>query len=270
MADPPIILTDPARELADLCTALIGGAGNATGDRYLASHFGVPAWSYDFHRIVGAVVSRIEFLKEIVGELDLDSDFKNEMIGHIEIVKSVFGGDSFRNHWSQFGGTRLVAEHIQPLKALSGQVRASVSYKKLTDEEIAAVLALSEELRGWLQEANLREHDFIRGLLIQALADFEFRLRHLRWAGIGYTLDGLRNVISAYLLLERGGIDQNVDPVAQAVLQKVPAFLKNVWGKVQGGREVWDTADWLLRIYGAVAAIQGGTPVITALLSKTS
>jgi hypothetical protein len=266
MTETSVQITDPARELVELCELLQGGAVHLQGDAYLAHNFEVEAWSTDFYRIVMAIIERIDVVNSLVQQLELDNDFRGEMLGHIGIIRTAFGENAFRNAWQSFGLQRLNRENVQPLKALSGLIRSKVSYKKLSEKDISDLLKDAEKLQEWLQDKNLIEQDFIRGLLIEALDSFRFRLARLKWVGIGYTLDGLREVISAYLLLERAGIDPKVDPNAEAILRKVGALLKTVWSKVQTAKTATETADWLLRAYGAASAIYHGAPVVTALL----
>lgn len=270
MADTEVQFTDPARELVELCALLQTGSAKEAGDVFLSKHFDVKPWSTEFYRIIMAIIERIAVVRSLVEQLDLDSDFRGEMLGHIDHIRMAFGDNAFRNAWSSFGAQRLNRENVQPLKALSGLIRSRVSYKKLTDEEISELLKDAEQLEEWLHEKNLVEQDFIRGLLIEALATFRFRLSRLKWVGIGYTLDGLREVISAYLLLERAGIDPKVDPNAQAILKRVGGLIRKTWSKVEGVKTVAETGDWLLRAYGAASAIYHGSPVVVGLLSGPS
>lgn len=261
-----IALTDPAREIVELCQRLIGASGNKTGDQYLADHFSVSPYSTDFFRIMAAIMGRFDHFEAIIKSLDFDTDFQDEMINHLAQIKLVFGNYGLHNQWASAGATRLSPENVQPLKALSPTVRQVVCYRRLTEEDVAAIAADATELLGWLNEANLADRDFIRGMLIDGLNEFLFRLNHFRWVGLGYTLDGLKAVIRAYLALEREGIDPANEPVAAAAVQKFTTFLGSVWEKTQTAREATDTADWALRMYVAYEAATKGVPAITALI----
>lgn len=267
MADAPIQLTDPARELVELCAALSTGQTNAAGDAFLSQHFGVQAWTNDFYRIIMAISDRIEVVRKLVEELELDADFRLEMLAHIDAIRSAFSQTAFSNAWSSFGLQRLSAENVQPLKALSGMIRPRLGYRKLSEEDVDEIGTQAAQLQEWLAEKNLVEHDFIRGLLIEALQSFRFRLEHFQWVGIGYTLEGLREVLSAYFALERAGIDPKVDPNAEAILKKVASLIRLAFGKVQVVKDVADTGDWLLKAYGAASAIYHGAPLVAGLLS---
>jgi hypothetical protein len=266
----PVVITDPARELAELCQLLIGGAGNVPGDVYLGRHFAVQPYSTDFYRIVLAILQRFDYVESLLGDLGLDDDIKTEMLHHIRQIRSIFEGAGLQNQWSNFGANRLSPENVQPLKALSPTVRRAVSYPRISFDDADIIANDAQELLEWLAKANLADRDFIRGLLIESLQEFLFRLKHLRWVGVGYTLDGLRSVIRAYLALERGNVDPATEPVAEATLMKVGGLLKIIWEKTRFAREASETADWALKMYGACEAVSHGAPVIKALIASAA
>lgn len=268
MSGDVIVETDPLRELAELCTALSSGNSQLRGDEYLASHFGVTSWSNDFYSILMAISNRLELVKKIIANMQTYEDTKVEMVAHIEQIGSAFGIQALNNVWSSVGATLLSAQNIQPLKALSGLARTQVSYKKLTDSEVAELLGEVIQLKEWLCEKQLAEHDFIRQLLIDSLITFEFRLNKLKWVGWGYTLESLREVIGAYLMLQSTGINANDNPDATAIIFKVNSLIKNIYSKIQTAKNATEAADWLLKAYGAASMICHGTPIVTALLSS--
>jgi len=142
-----------------------------------------------------------------------------------------------------------------------------VSYRKLSDAEVDEIFGEVEALRGWLSEHQLAEQDFIRQALLEGLERFLFRLERLSWLGWGYTLESLKEVVAAYMLLERKGIDPSEDPNSAAILQKVDATLKSVYQKVGVVKDVADMGDWLLKLYGAGALIYQSSPAIAGLLT---
>lgn len=265
MTDEVIVLTDPARELAELCESLHSSSGSA-GETYLAMKFGVEPWSREFFQIVFTIIERCALVKRLVADLDIDPDYQQEILGHIDMIMSAFSADSMKNAWANFGVGRVSQINIGPVKAVSGLVRQKVAYRKLSSSEVVELAVEVKTLISWLENHQLSEQDFIRQGLIEGLRSLEFRLDKLQWLGWGYTLDSLREVIAAYMLLERGGVDPNSNPDAAAVLQKVGAVIKSVYGKVQTAQSMTKSADWIARAYTAGSMIYAGKPVVAALI----
>lgn len=261
-------LTDPARELADVCSKLASGSG-ARGDDYLASAFDVPAWSPEFYQILFCIAERADFVISLVNELDLDEDFKEEAASHVRQVKQAFNLNAMSNAWSSYGLKQLGPENLQPIKMLSPMIRQNISYPKLSDKELQKLLGEIEELSSWLSEHQTKEQDFIRQAILDGLLQFQFRLARVGWVGWGYTLESLREVIGAYMALERGLSPKDVDPVAKAVLKKVAAFVKTFYETTQFTKGVVETGDFMLRAYAAVSLITHGGS-IAGLISSAS
>lgn len=262
-------LTDPARELAELCGAL-QAASDHRGEDYLASVFGVEVWSREFYQIVFTIIERCSLVQRIIGDLDVDEDYKTELISRVTTIMGAFSATSMRQKWSQHGFQHVSEVHVGPLKAISGLARQRVAYARLSDDEIATIDGDVATLLEWLNEHQLAGEDFIRQALIEGLEHFRFRLSKLKWLGWGYTLDSLREVISAYMLLERSGIDRQSNPDAAAVLQKVGSVVQRIYGKVAATKDVAETGDWLLRAYGAGSLMyQSGQAAVAGLLAAT-
>ena len=261
-------LTDPARELADVC-ANLAPQSEERGDNYLAKHFGVPAWSREFYQILFCITDRADFLISVVADLDLDDDFKADAVSHIAGVKEAFSINGMSNAWKNFGAPRVGSQNAQPIKMLSALVRQKIAYPKLSDEELDELVAEVDTLAGWLTDHQIKEQDFIRQAILDGLSHFRFRLARLRWVGWGYTLESLRDVIGAYMALERGIQEASVDPVAKALLKKVGAFVKEFYEKTKFARDVTETGDFMLRAYGAVSLIAHGSH-IAGLISSQS
>lgn len=269
MADDSIILTDPAREIAELCATLHVKTAQS-GETFLAAKFGVGAWSREFYQIIFTVVERCALLQRIVNDLEMDPDFQADLVGHIAEVIEAFSANSMKNPWQNYGLSRVSAMNVGPIKAISGLVRQKVAYRKLSSTEIDDLDSELETLVEWLKEHQLSEQDFIRQALIDGLEHLRFRMNKLTWLGWGYTLDSLREVIAAYMLLERSGADPQVNPDAAAVLQKVGLVIKSVYAKVSAAKGVAETGDWLLKAYGAGSLVyQTGKPLIAGLLAAS-
>jgi hypothetical protein len=260
-------LTDPARELAELCSALAISSGNP-GDHVLAEAFEVEAWSAEFYQIVFCIVERADSLIAIVSEIDLDEDYRTEAVAHIRQIKAAFNKGSLMNPWNNrgTGASLLAAYNVQPVKMLSPMVRSRVSYPKLDDVEIDNLIQLAEEFQNWLSTHQLREQDFIRQALLDGIRQFCFRLAKTKWLGWGYTIQSLKDVIAAYKMLEGGAPGESPQADAEAVLRKGSAFFVKVFQKLGVAKDAAERADFLLKAYGAISLVQGGTTV-TGLLT---
>ena len=267
MADSEIILTDPARELAELCGTL-QVATSQTGEKFLADCFQVEPWSREFFQIIFTIVERCALLKEIVAKIDLDEDLRGEILNHIDTIMSAFSATSMKTKWTDHGLANVGAVAVGPIKAISGLVRQQVAYRKLSSDEIGDILGQVDTLIEWLEDHQIAESDFIRQGLIEGLEHFSFRLSKLQWLGWGYTLDSLREVIAAYMILERSGASAQANPDAAAVLQKVGLLVKGIYEKVAAGKGIVETGDWLIRAYGVGSLIYQGQPVARALLGN--
>lgn len=261
-------LTDPARELTELCARLYVGV-STRGDQFLAEAFGVEAWSQEFLQILSTIVERIDFLIRLVDDLDLDEDLKKDAVTHIAAMKGAFGLNGLMNTWNTTGTRALGPENAQPVKMLSSTIRQKVAYPKLSLDEMKDVLAEVDQLAAWLSEHQTKEHDFIRQAILDGLGQFRFRLERVGWFGWGYTLDSLRDVIGAYMALEHGLPPNGTDPVAEAIMKKTAAFVKNFYEKTQVLKGVVETGDFMLRAYGAASLLaQGGS--VAGLLTASS
>lgn len=262
-----IALTDPARELAELCGAL-QVTTNKSGETFLAERFEVDPWSRDFFEVIFTITERCGMLQGIVAELEIDDDFRTEMIANVQTIMTAFSAQAMRAQWKDYGLARVGSVHVGPLKALSASVRQRVAYRKLSADELEEILQDTGALLAWLKEHQLEDEDFIRQAMIEGLERFQFRLARLSWLGWGYTLDSLREIVAAYMLLERKGIDPQDNPNAAAILKKVGGVIKSVYQKVAAAKDVAETGDWLLRVYGAGSLVyQTGRPLIAGLLS---
>ncbi len=119
------ILTDPARELAEICTELQENA-SAAGEIFLAGKFNVTQWSREFYQILFTIIERCDLLKKIVDTIDLDNDFREEVKSHVYQIECVFNADSMKQPWKNCGLTYVSAVNVGPIKAISGLVRQKV------------------------------------------------------------------------------------------------------------------------------------------------
>lgn len=258
-------ITDPARELAELCETL-SQYDNARGYSYLANRFNVNPWSAEFFQILFCIMERINFVEALVGRIDADDDVKAELIRGLRTMRSAFSESSLSTNWKSPGGPDfLKPEYWRPIKALSGQVRRLAPVPKLNTGECDELIAQLDELVTWLNERQIVDQDFIRQALIDGLKQFRFRVEKMQWVGWGYTLAGLRDVIGAYLVLERG-FGQVENSTNAAILKKVGEFIKSAYSKLEAAKDAAETGDFILRVYGAYSFIaQSG---VVGLISR--
>ena len=263
----PVIMTDPARELVEFCEALYAtDAAEARGQDHLASKFGIVAWGPEFFQIIYTVSERINLLTDIIESLEIDTDYRNEMVAHVRDILVAFSGPTLRNPWEAHGRQHIGPLNTQPLKAISGLVRTKVRYKKLSLDERNNIIIMSRQLKEWLCDHQLSEHDFIRQSIIDGLQQFEFRLQRLEWLGSGYALESLRSVIAAYMMLERVSLPTDVDPNFKAILLRVENFTKNVYNSIKDVRDSVEVGDFILRAYGAGSLWLNAQPTVAGFL----
>lgn len=258
-------ITDPARELADFCDALLQASSSSrTGDRVIAGVLGVEPWSGEFYQIIFCVMDRADFVIRIIKACDIDEDFRLAAINHVEGIKSAFDQSSLSGSWNTSGnGLTRIQPNVQPLKMLSPVVRQKVQYPKLADEEVGQMLDDIDTLTGWLEEHQLAEADFVRQAIIDGLQQFRFRLERIRWLGWGYTIESLRELLAAYMALEKGAAAD--DPQAEATLKKLATFVRGVFAKAGMAKDISDTASFILSAYKTVSTF--ATPILAGYLT---
>lgn len=259
-------VTDPARELADLCVNLRGG-GKQTGANHLAQKFGVSAWSAEFYQIIFTVSKRIDDLVAIVDGFEMDDDFKKDAVSHLNAIRNAFSQSGLNNPWSHTEEHYLNPTNVQPIKMLSPFVRKFNQYPKLDEPEVQQLVAEISALKGWLTEHQLADHDFIRQALLDGVTHLQFRLERIGWLGWGYTLESLREVIAAYMMLERGSPDLTVSPDATAALMKTKAVIVGLFEKARVSKDVYETGDFVLKTYGAASLFLKGAHIVGGLLT---
>lgn len=259
-------VTDPARELADICMRLTDGV-STKGDDFLAAKFQVPVWSTQFFQIIFCISKRADDLVDILQQLDIDNDYRIEFASHIDQIKQAFSPNGLQNAWSHSVINFISPSNVNSVKALSGLVRPFISFPRLNEDEVVEVLGLVEELLDWLKEHQLAERDFVRAALIEGLEQFDFRLRRINWLGWGYSLNSLRDVISAYLALERGTLDIDSAPDAGAVLKKTAGCIKAIFGKIGTVRETAGDVAFMILAYEQIVSIAQGTTPVAGLLT---
>ena len=260
-------LTDPARELVETL-ALLSEEPNEKIVSRLTSRANVEPWSSSLFSIIFEIIDRSDLVISEVKKLPLDQDVMEDAIRSLKAIRAVFANPKVLDQDINQLRMTVSGANSTVLKMLSSQIRENVSYHKLTKEEREEILQDVNDLFGWLIDLQSDEKSFIRQALIDGLARFIFRLERLEWVGSGYVLEGLRDVIQAYLALEGANIvDDGGDELQKAILSKCKATVVRTLSVLDIVKEQTDRADWALRAYGAVSALADGSTTVTALLS---
>ncbi|WP_311031219.1 hypothetical protein [Mesorhizobium koreense] len=222
--------TDPAKEIAAFCDALATG-GSTKGDVHIANAFSVRPWSAEFLLILNAFMDRTELVISTIDRVDVDDDHRKEMKSHVRALQGLCSLKVLGATWNNSdGGLPLVKGASRAaVSSLSPSIRLWVWYPLLEEQERQGVLAQVEMIIGKLEELQLGDRDFIRQALIDGLRQFHFRLARLKWLGWGYTIAGLRSVITAYLALERDFPNANENTSAAAAMKWTQGLFETVW-----------------------------------------
>lgn len=263
-----VTTTDPARELAELCTTLRDGADDAYGDAVLARHFGVPPWSPEFFEILFVVSDRVRWLIAAVKEFDEAQDIKNEWLSSLHAVSIAIGQDGIRNNWRHIKQNHLSEHNIKIIRFISVMARHHYVVPKLSDEEVNFLQEEIVRIIDWLKTHQLEKQDFFRQAIIDGLERFHFRLSKLRWVGWGYVLQSLRDTMHAYLALHGVAPNLATRPITEALLRKVTGFVAAVWAVAYGAKEFDETADFVLEAVEKIGQIEQGKAIISGLLGS--
>lgn len=252
--------TNPASEFASVCRQL-GQQVQQTGVEWLASQFETAPWSEDFYRVLFAIVQRGHYLMKLVDEIQEAAPIATEAKVHIAEVLKAFRAESLAGNWRDTSRNYLNGANVNPIGMLAGVVQPHICYKSLDNEKVTELLDDVSQLIGWLQDQQISERDFIRQALLEGLKEFQFRLIRLRWLGLGFALNGLKDVIFAYMALERGFVDDGSMPIIDALLKKTETILKSVYSQSGFAKDIVERGDFLLRMYGATSMFIDATSV---------
>jgi len=247
-------LTDPAQEFALLCSAL-RTEDNAKGANYLAAKFDTAPYSFHFYQVLFTIIERAEFLRQITAQLPEAEHVAPQIEKNIKQILKAFEAPNLAQPWRTHGAPYLNDANISPILIFSVAVRKKFAYPLLTEDEQSELVGVVEELISWLDGHQIGEQDFIRQALIEGLRQFKFRVERLRWMGWGYTLQSLREVISAYMALERGFTTEGEMPLVAAVLKKTAQGLRKIYSTAGVAKEVFESGDFILKAYGAASMV---------------
>lgn len=261
------MLTDPAKELVDTLNLLIGAKGINFSQR-LKQKANVEPWSKGFFLIVFELLNRMDFLIEEVMQLPFDDDLREDTLQSIFQIKNVFIAEHVLQTSCEQMSQTISGSNLTVLKMLSPQIRVRVSYPALTSEEVEAVIDDVKQLLVWLRDQQSEEYEFLRSAMIDGLQSFLFRVERLEWFGRGFTIEGLKEVLLAYIALEGAvSLARDGDELQKAILAKCASTLRRTLKIFDVVKESSDRTDWALKAYGAVSAVADGSSTISGLLT---
>lgn len=259
--------TNLASFYAGVCQKLAKPSPLERGDAYLAKKFGTTAWSPDFYKLLSGIILQSVKLNTLFERTDLSNDLKRRAIKHNNNTIRAFSASALTSKWatSGMGMKALSKENTTAIAFCADHVGKISSYKKLKDDEIASLMANIGDLTTWLAEHEKFEADFIRQALIEGLSELEFRLKYVEWLGWSYASESLREVVSAYMALDRGIPPDARDPQLEALFLKMNGFLSRTWDVLGTTRDGFDRIDVAVRIY-ALAHMVSDVQTISGLL----
>lgn len=260
-------LVDPARELAATLEKITEGPSVAVDSR-IAQLAHVEPWSAEFFRVLFELINRFDFVEREIQAIELDEDIREEALNSLGSMRKVFSNKNIMRHETNAIKPVLSASNLTIIRMLSRQIRDNVSYNAFSDQEKDEIIEDVSTLIDWLVGLQSEEKDFVRDALISGLKEFQFRMVRLEWFGSGYALQGIKDVIQAYLALEgaRHFSDDGAE-LTDAILKKSKSFIKKVVSFTHLAKETSEGAEWLLKVYGAVSAISDGTKGISGFLT---
>lgn len=260
-------LTDPAKELAETLN-LLAAEPNVTISEKIARGANVKIWTPDFFRILFEITNRIDLVASKIRDLPMDEDLRQDALRSVSNIRSVFASSGILDQYNNEIKNTITGSNATVLKMLSMVIREQVSYPLLDSEARQAVLEECVTLQNWLTDLQSEDRDFIRQALIEGLDSFIFRLERLEWLGHGFVLDGLKEVIQAYLSVQGARVvDDSGAELQDAILAKTKASIFRVLKAFDLAKDTSERADWALRAYGAVAALADGSTTVVALLN---
>jgi len=237
--------TNIAEELHALCVRL-DITSDVQGDQFLAESFQVEAWSQDFFEVLSGITERMDALLTLIDTLSIRDTVKANAKDHLGHMKRAFSRPALVSPWRQHGQPCVAPPRRDPILGLSA-VLHTYDFDTPTQAEAAQIKADANELLCWLEEFQLSEKDFIRECIVVGLRRFLFQIERLEWFGWGGATAGLKEVMGAYLALERG-LDAEVHPQAVALMKKVIAKLALPLRLLARGREIHDDGEFALLV----------------------
>jgi hypothetical protein len=248
--------TDPALELSALCESLARLNGAVTTAQAICDLLDVDLNSPEFFQIIAAIHQKFGELQSLFEQYIKNKALRGQAESHLMALKQVFQHDRLQAPLSDNVRNSLTPANIGPIKFLSPTLSEFVSYPVLNDTEIEYLVGELDELMGWLVRHQLTEQDFFRAAIMDGLTQFRFRLMRLRWLGWGYSLQGLKDVIQAYMALEgRINVNDTQNQVSAVMLKKISVFVGSIYFVLHSSKEISETGDFLIKAYEKIISI---------------
>ncbi len=245
-------VTDSAKELFEIVTTLSGQSSDR-GDKFLATQFGVEAYSTEFFKVIAAILARVDTVANLVPQLELDEEIEQSAIHDLTGFKSAFSSGPLRNKWSDSGRV-IVADHGKGLQYL--QLRRIESYPKLDPEEVDDLLVSIKDYRATFSPIGMPA--FIAQAIRDGLEQAIFHLTFLKWTGASYQLRAFRELEAARLSLEhwQHGVGETVFRPDLAI-RGLRAITEKFFVSVNKVKDYTDTLGWIALGYNVSAPALG-------------
>jgi len=241
--------TNVAIEFAHMCQNL-AYPDERSGGEVLAERFQVAAYSPEFFEMLAIITGITRQLEAALASESIHPSIVSNATGHLQAIREAFSRHGLNGAWKGIGSQSLGAAHSDPVLHLSGHLR-SLDYIKPSPDEVSEILADARGLLQWLEENEIEQSDFIRVCIIDGLKRFIFRLEKIGFIGWPHAIESLREIVGAYLALERGYIPAEM-PKTGALMKKVAAALELPITIISKAREAKDNIEFLTLAYKGV------------------
>ena len=253
--------TNVAIELAHICQSL-AYPDERHGGEVLAERFQVAAYSPEFFEMLAIITGVTHQLEAALVSEQVHPAIAANATGHLQAIREAFSRQGLHGAWKGIGSQSLGAAHSDPILHLSGTLR-SLDYIKPSPEELQEIIADARDLLQWLEEHEIEESDFIRLCIMDGVRRFIFRLEKIGFLGWPHAVESLKEVVGAYLALERGYIPAEM-PKTGAMMKKVTGALDLPIKILSKAREAKDNIEFVGLVYKG--AVKPGLAFIAALL----
>jgi hypothetical protein len=201
-------LTDPAKELHNLCSQLVEtGVFDESTDAVIAAKFKVIPWSVQLYDIVFIVRDKIDETVKLINEEKYDSIISEKSRynheANLNKIKSAFGKDYLYSNWSNCLTNVMTSESLNTLMYLSDAIIREDKTIKLTQIDIDSIWESIRSLIKKLENLKDDKNVFLVDVLIEGLMKFGNRLDAYEFLGINYTIESFADLVKNYISLEK-------------------------------------------------------------------
>lgn len=256
-SEESLITTDVANELAITLRKIKNFANSSsTLESKLADLFRTEVWSTEYYQTLFCLLDRCDEVAILSGTLDIDEEMQKITQSHISKIKQAFTSETMRQRSDSTFQHRLLDENISSIQMLSFALRKDHGYIKITPDIREDLINDINALLKWLEEKQLSEADFVRQALIDGLYTVRFKLDRFEWFGRLYCIKSMKEVISAYLILEGMTPEDSSQPDMEAMLKKTMIIVQKFNDTFSLVKSVADTAKFVLAVYGGTVLVE--------------